>query len=75
LIINKSGWTAFAFRRLPDDARNILLGMFANRQTRTLFGESWAEEASRMVAQFRATHDVWDGNDDPALKLVIYTPI
>lgn len=119
----------FAFSRLPDDERNILLCMFTNRQTRTLFGEGWAEEARRMVAQFRATHDMWAGdpaftalldrltqgssefrrwwqahevrvtasgrkcvlhprkgalqfeyasfqaNDDPALKLVIYTPI
>ena len=46
----------FAFSRLPDDERNILLCMFTNRQTRILFGEGWAEEARRMVAQFRATH-------------------
>ena len=119
----------FAFGRLPEDERNIMLCMFANQKTRTLFGENWAEEARRMVAQFRATHDVWAGdpafvalldrltqassefrrwwqahevrstasgrkslhhpskgqiqfeyasfqaNDDPALKLVIYTPI
>lgn len=119
----------FAFSRLPDDERNILLCMFTNRKTRNLFGTAWAEEARRMIAQFRAAHDVWAGdpafaqllerlrqgsaefaawweahdirgtasgrkvlkhpkkgvlhfeytsfqaNDDPALKLVIYTPI
>src|SRR5664279_1294475 len=29
----------FAFSRLPDDERNIMLCMFTYRQTRTLFGE------------------------------------
>jgi hypothetical protein len=96
---------------------------------RRLFGATWTDEAKRMVAQFRATHDLWAGdpafldllerlrdgcpefsgwweahdirgaaagqkllnhpvkgplrleyaafqaNDDPALKLVIYTPV
>jgi transcriptional regulator with XRE-family HTH domain len=119
----------FGFGRLPEDERNILLCMFADQQARRLFADGWAEEARRMVAQFRATHDVWAGdpgfialldrltqassefrrwwrahevrntasgrktlhhpskgqmqfeyasfqaNDDPALKLVIYTPI
>jgi hypothetical protein len=31
---------------------------------RRLFGPAWADEAKRMVAQFRATHDLWAG--DPA---------
>ena len=29
-----------------------------------MFGEGWAEEAKRMLAQFRATHDLWAS--DPA---------
>jgi hypothetical protein len=29
-----------------------------------LFGAAWADEAKRVVAQFRATHDLWAG--DPA---------
>jgi transcriptional regulator with XRE-family HTH domain len=119
----------FAFSRLPEGDRNILFCMLTNPGTRKLFGASWADEAKRMVAQFRATHDVWAGdpafvsllerlrqgsrefsvwweahevrgvasgrkslnhpkngvlhfeyasfqaNDDPALKLVIYTPV
>jgi hypothetical protein len=103
--------------------------MLTNPATRRLFGAAWTDEAKRMVAQFRATHDLWAGdpafvallerlrqgspefaiwwrshdirsvaagqklmrhpkkgalsfeyasfqaNDDPALKLVIYTPV
>jgi hypothetical protein len=72
----------------------------------TATAASRAEEARRMVAQFRATHDLWAGgddvsgiaagrkflshprngrlkleyarcqaNDEPALKLVIYTVV
>jgi transcriptional regulator with XRE-family HTH domain len=118
----------FGFSRFATGEPNILLGMLTHPQMRKLFGAGWAEEARRMVAQFRATHDVWAGdpafvallarletssefrrwwkahdvratasgrkslhhpeqgllayeyasfqaNDDPALKLVIYTPV
>jgi transcriptional regulator with XRE-family HTH domain len=129
LAWNEVADAVFGFSRLREDDRNILLCMLTNRQTRKLFGDSWADEAKRMVAQFRATHDVWAGdpafvalldrlaqgssefrrwwkahevrntasgrkslhhpdkgllqfeyasfqaNDDPALKLVIYTPV
>lgn len=116
------------FGRLAETDRNILLYVLTDPDARRLFGAAWAEEAQRMVAQFRATHDLWAGdpafldllerlcrgspefatwweahgirgiasgqkvlhhpiqgplrfeyasfqaNDDPALKLVIYTP-
>jgi transcriptional regulator with XRE-family HTH domain len=118
----------FAFSRIAQGDRNILLCMLTNPALRKLFGATWAEEAKRMVAQFRASYDVWAGdpafvtllellrqgslefaawweahdvrgtasghktlnhpkgvlnfeyasfqaNDDPALKLVIYTPV
>jgi transcriptional regulator with XRE-family HTH domain len=119
----------FAFSRLAEEDRNTLISVLTNPATRRLFGASWADEARRMVAQFRATHDLWAGdpafidllerlragcpefanwwethdigsvtagrkwlshpkkgslcfeyvtfqsNDDPALKLVIYTPV
>jgi hypothetical protein len=42
----------------------VLLSMLTDARTRKLFGDGWAEEARRMVAQFRATHDIWAG--DPA---------
>ena len=44
--------------------RNILLYVLTDPDARRLFGAAWAEEAQRMVAQFRATHDLWAG--DPA---------
>jgi hypothetical protein len=34
------------------------------RNGQRLFGDNWADQAQRMVAQFRATHDLWSG--DPA---------
>jgi transcriptional regulator with XRE-family HTH domain len=127
-------WNAAAaevllFDQLPAGDRNILVSMLTHPLSRALFGPGWADEAQRMVAQFRATHDLWAGdpafvalltrlregcpefeawwerhdvgrptsgiktlhhptrgvisfehasfqaNDDPALKLVIYTPV
>jgi transcriptional regulator with XRE-family HTH domain len=52
----------FAFSRLPETDRNILVCMFINPATRRLFGASWDGEAKRMLAQFRATHDLWAGD-------------
>ena len=129
LAWNSAAEEIFAFSRLPEDDRNTLICVLTNPQTRRLFGAGWADEAKRMVAQFRATHDLWAGdpaflellqrlrqgcpefagwwephdiksviggqkllkhpkkgllrfehasfqaNDDPALKLVIYTPV
>ncbi len=116
------------FSRFAPGDRNILAFVLTDPNARRLFGATWAEEAKRMVAQFRATYDLWAGdpaftalgdrlregcaefatwweehdirsrtagrkllnhptagprrfeyvsfqaNDDPALKLVIYTP-
>jgi transcriptional regulator with XRE-family HTH domain len=128
LTWNRAADEVFAFSRFAEGERNVLLGMLTDPRMRKLFGAGWAEEARRMVAQFRATHDVWAGdpafvalleqlqrssefrrwwkahdiratasgrkslhhpeegllvfehasfqaNDDPALKLVIYTPV
>lgn len=117
------------FGRVAEEDRNILLYVLTDPDARRLFGATWADEARRMVAQFRATHDLWAGdpqfldllarlrqgspefaawweahdirsvaagrkllnhprkgllrfeyatfqsNDDPALKLAIYTPV
>ena len=54
----------FDFGDLADDERNILVSMLTVPRSRDLFGAGWAEEAQRMVAQFRTTHDLWAG--DPA---------
>ncbi|SHK20028.1 transcriptional regulator, XRE family [Bradyrhizobium lablabi] len=128
LVWNKAADDIFAFGRLREEDRNSLISMLTNPRSRRLFA-NWADEAKRMVAQFRATHDLWAGdpaflellqrlregcpefagwwgahdiksvaggqkvmnhpkkgqlrfehasfqaNDDPALKLVIYTPV
>jgi transcriptional regulator with XRE-family HTH domain len=128
LAWNAAAEAIFAFGRLAEEDRNSLILVLTNPHTRRLFGKGWADEAKRMVAQFRATHDLWAGdsaflellerlrlgcpeftgwwethdiksvvggqkvmnhpskgvlrlehasfqsNDDPALKLVIYTP-
>jgi transcriptional regulator with XRE-family HTH domain len=129
LAWNDAAEEVFAFGRLAEEDRNTLLLMMTNKQTRKAYGAGWADVAKRMVAMFRATHDVWAGdpafaelltrlrqgspefvkwwgahevhstmsgrktmshptkgvlhfehtsfqaNDDPALKLVIYTPV
>jgi transcriptional regulator with XRE-family HTH domain len=129
LAWNAAADEVFAFSRLPDADRNSLVSVLTNPAMRRLFGASWQDEAKRLVAQFRATHDLWAGdpafrdllqrlrdgcpefqawwethdvgsaaggekvlrhpkkgtlrfeyasfqaNDDPALKLVIYTPV
>ena len=129
LAWNAAAEDIFAFSRLPEEDRNTLICVLTNPQTRRLYGSGWDNEAKRMVAQFRATHDLWAGdpsfielldrlrqdcpefagwweahdiksvaggqklmkhpkkgllrfeqasfqaNDDPALKLVIYTPV
>ena len=64
LAWNDAAEQVFAFGRLPEEDRNTLLLMMTNRQTRKAYGAGWADVAKRMVAMFRATHDVWAG--DPA---------
>jgi len=128
LAWNKAAEQVFGFSRIAEGERNVLLSVLTDARMRKLFGAGFADEARRMVAQFRATHDVWAGdpafvalldrlqasqefrrwwkahdirstasgrkslhhpekgllefeyasfqaNDDPALKLVIYTPV
>jgi transcriptional regulator with XRE-family HTH domain len=129
LVWNKAAEEIFSFSKLPEQDRNVLICILTKQATRRLFGAGWSDEARRVVAQFRATHDLWAGdpafidllerlrrdspeflgwwkthdiraaaagrkllthpkkgvlrfehasfqaNDDPALKLVIYTPV
>ena len=62
LATNAAAEQLFAFGRLPEADRNILVCMLTNARMRRLFGDRWAAEAQRMVAQFRATHDLWAGD-------------
>ncbi len=60
----------------PED-RNILVFMLCMPEARALFGEGWREIARRMIAQFRASHDLLAG--DPAFlalreRLARYCP-
>jgi len=64
LAWNKAADEIFAFGRLGEEDRNILVCVLTNPAARRLFGASWTAEAKRMVAQFRASHDLWAG--DPA---------
>ena len=66
LAWNTAADEIFAFSRLPEEDRNTLITMLTNPRTKALFGAGWADEAKRMVAQFRATHDLWAG--DPAFR-------
>ena len=50
------------FDQLPPDDRNILHWMLTDLAARRLFGQTWAEEARRMVSLFRAAHDLWPGD-------------
>lgn len=59
LAWNEAAATLFGdLEHLADADRNILHFVLTNPKGRALFGEHWTEEAQRMVALFRATHDV-----------------
>jgi transcriptional regulator with XRE-family HTH domain len=64
LVWNTAADDIFGFSRLPEADRNVLICVLTQPTARLLFGPTWADEAKRMVAQFRATHDLWAG--DPA---------
>ena len=69
LTFNNAADALFGFSRVADADRNTLILVLTNPDTRRLFGRSWTEVARRMVAQFRATHDLWVG--DPAFADLI----
>lgn len=64
LAWNKAADDVFAFSRVAEADRNTLISVLTKPASRRLFGSGWAIQAQRMVAQFRATHDLWAG--DPA---------
>lgn len=69
LAWNAAADDMFAFGRAPEDARNTLASMMLNPATRRLFGAGWAQEARRMVAQFRSSFDLY-ATDPAFLDLV-----
>src|ERR1700743_1643773 len=64
LAWNAAAEEIFAFGRLPESDRNSLICVLTNPAMRRLLGAAWPDEAKRLVAKFRATHDLWAG--DPA---------
>jgi transcriptional regulator with XRE-family HTH domain len=64
LVWNAAADDVFGFSHLPEADRNVLICVLTHPAARLLLGTNWADEAKRMVAQFRATHDLWAG--DPA---------
>lgn len=69
LAWNAAAAEVFAFDRIAEEDRNTLILVLTNPKTRLLFGSDWAEEAKRMVGQFRATHDLWV--QDPAFTSLL----
>jgi hypothetical protein len=66
LAWNAAASDIFAFDRLAEEDCNVLVSMLTHKEARHLFGIGWADEAKRMVAQFRRTHDLWA--NDPAFR-------
>jgi len=66
LAWNKAANDVFAFDQLPSGERNILISMLTRPSAGRLFGAGWADEAKRVVAQFRATHDLLA--DEPSFR-------
>ncbi|WP_244849235.1 hypothetical protein [Caballeronia sp. SL2Y3] len=64
LAWNAAAADLLGFERLAKADRNILVFMFIEPHSRRLFGATWTSEARRMIASFRATHDLYA--DDPA---------
>lgn len=45
-----------------DEPPNLLLYMLTDPRARAMFADEWSEEARRMIALFRSTHDLWAGD-------------
>jgi transcriptional regulator with XRE-family HTH domain len=69
LAWNRAADDILGFERLAEEDRNILVLVLTKPAARKLFGDGWVEEAQRIVAQFRASHDLWAG--DPAFEALL----
>jgi transcriptional regulator with XRE-family HTH domain len=66
LVWNIAAEDIFGFGRLAEGDRNTLVAVLTGANARRLFGVHWAEQARRMVTEFRVMHDLWAG--DPAFQ-------
>src|SRR3954470_20897890 len=64
LAWNRAADQLFGFDQLAEPERNILIFLLTTPAARKLFGSGWADQAKRVVAQFRTSHDLSAG--DPA---------
>ena len=63
LAWNDAAATLFGnFGQVAPEDRNILHWMLTDAAARHVFGQTWAEEARRMISLFRAAHDLWPGD-------------
>ncbi|MGQ7933909.1 helix-turn-helix transcriptional regulator [Paraburkholderia sp. D1E] len=69
LAWNAAAEDLLGFNRLAEADRNILIYMFIEPEARRLFAASWSDEAHRMIALFRASHDLHAG--DPAFVALV----
>jgi transcriptional regulator with XRE-family HTH domain len=66
LVWNDAADDILGFSRLLPEDRNVLVVALTKPAARRMFGDGWEDQARRMVAEFRATHDLWAG--DPAFQ-------
>lgn len=59
LAWNDAADELLGFSRMHEAERNIMLSMFTSPGARKRFGTGWADEARRMLAQFRLSHDLF----------------
>jgi len=60
---NNAAATLFGdFGQLAPEDRNLLLWLLTDPAARHVFGQTWAEEARRVVSLFRAAHDLRPGD-------------
>src|SRR5215471_4181362 len=52
LVWNKAADEIFAWGKLPEEDRNVLICILTLPATRKLFGKAWHDQARRVVAQF-----------------------
>ena len=69
VAFNAAAGEILRFDELAAEDHNVLVSMLTNPISRALFADGWAAEAERMVATFRATHDLWAG--DPAFVALL----
>ncbi|MBW4330093.1 helix-turn-helix transcriptional regulator [Stakelama sp. CBK3Z-3] len=50
------------FGRIAHDDRNVMHWMLTDPAAKKVFGQSWPDEAHRIVSLFRASYDLWPGD-------------